>query len=91
MLNCKEVTRLVSESFDRNLSLRERFGLRLHMMMCSTCRLFRQLQHRIHTAIVTCGRRSHEQLASSDLGLPTDARSRLQSVVNSVINEESTD
>lgn len=89
MLNCKEVTQLVSESFDRRLSLRERFGLRLHTMMCSTCRLFRQLQHRIHKAIVTCGRRASSESQASPL--PDDARTRIDTVVQAAISNRSSD
>ena len=40
MLNCKEATRLVSESQDRKLSLRETLPLRLHLMFCAGCRNF---------------------------------------------------
>ncbi|HMO15898.1 MAG TPA: hypothetical protein PKD64_17885 [Pirellulaceae bacterium] len=41
MLNCKETTKLISDSLDRKLTFRERMGLWLHMMMCSLCRRFR--------------------------------------------------
>lgn len=37
MLNCKEATRLCSEALDRELALRERLTLRMHLMMCSGC------------------------------------------------------
>lgn len=40
MLNCREVTRLASESLERPLSLRERVGIWIHMRMCSGCRNF---------------------------------------------------
>lgn len=90
MLNCKEVTQLVSESFDRRLSLREYFGLRLHTMMCGTCHLFRQLQHRIHAAILTCGRRSHESSESTS-GLSEESRNRISSALQSAINDQNSD
>lgn len=38
MLSCKEVTRLVSQSQDRSLGLRERVALRLHFALCKGCR-----------------------------------------------------
>ena len=45
MLNCKEVTQLASESLDRKLTLKERIGLRFHLMMCKLCtRYVRQLK-----------------------------------------------
>lgn len=40
MLNCHEVTRLVSESKERPLLLKEKMALKMHTMMCSGCRNF---------------------------------------------------
>jgi hypothetical protein len=37
MFNCREVTRLVSESLDRKLPLSERIGVRIHLLMCKLC------------------------------------------------------
>jgi hypothetical protein len=37
MLSCREVTRLVSESLDRELSLRQRVSTKMHLMMCRLC------------------------------------------------------
>lgn len=42
MLTCKEATRLCSEALDRNLDLRERLSLRMHLMMCKGCTNFEQ-------------------------------------------------
>ena len=35
--NCDEVARLASESLDRDLSLRERVGVRFHKIICAWC------------------------------------------------------
>lgn len=40
MLNCREATRLLSESQDRALTLNERMTLKLHLLMCTGCRNF---------------------------------------------------
>lgn len=40
MLNCHEVTRLVSESKERPLSLKEKMSLKIHTTMCAGCRNF---------------------------------------------------
>lgn len=37
MLTCRHVTRLLSESGDRPLTFSERWGLRLHLFLCSGC------------------------------------------------------
>ncbi len=42
MLNCQSATRLVSESQERRLSVPEKMGLNVHLMMCSGCRNFSQ-------------------------------------------------
>lgn len=40
-MNCREATRLMSESMDRKLSAPEQLSLRLHIVICSGCRNFR--------------------------------------------------
>lgn len=42
MLSCKETAQLVSQSYDRRLSWRERLGVRLHMVICDACSHFRR-------------------------------------------------
>ncbi len=37
MFNCKDISRLVSESMDRRLSWRQRLGIRFHLLMCRYC------------------------------------------------------
>ncbi len=38
MLNCKEATELMSQRLDRELSMSQKIGLRLHLMLCAGCR-----------------------------------------------------
>jgi len=40
MMNCRQATRLISESQERPLTFRERLLLKMHTMMCSGCRNF---------------------------------------------------
>ena len=37
-ISCKEVTRLISEGLDRDLSLAERAQLQVHFAICRGCR-----------------------------------------------------
>jgi hypothetical protein len=37
---CKTATRLQSETLDRKLPLRQRFGLRVHLLLCKWCRRY---------------------------------------------------
>jgi len=36
-LSCKEISFVVSESLDRDLLLRERLSVKIHLMMCKAC------------------------------------------------------
>lgn len=40
MLSCKQTSQLLSQSLDRKLSLRERIGVRLHLLICDVCARF---------------------------------------------------
>jgi len=40
MKNCKQITMLVSESQDRDLSHLENMGLNFHFLFCSSCRRY---------------------------------------------------
>jgi hypothetical protein len=42
MLNCKQATELMSQEQDRLLSLTERIGLRLHVLICAGCANYRR-------------------------------------------------
>jgi predicted anti-sigma-YlaC factor YlaD len=35
---CKEASQLQSDGFERNLTLSERFRLRIHLLICGACR-----------------------------------------------------
>ncbi|MDI1245849.1 MAG: zf-HC2 domain-containing protein [Rhodoferax sp.] len=40
MMNCENITRLISESQDRTLSLTEKINLKMHVVMCAGCKNF---------------------------------------------------
>jgi hypothetical protein len=45
MLNCREATRLISQSMDAKLSWHRRLALKAHLLCCTWCRRYdRQLQ-----------------------------------------------
>lgn len=63
MLNCKEATRLCSEALDRELALRERLTLRMHLMMCSGCSNYQEQMAFIRRMTT---RFAHGELAARD-------------------------
>jgi hypothetical protein len=40
LTTCKEVSELLSQAQDRPLGMGEKFGLKLHLLMCDGCRNF---------------------------------------------------
>ena len=40
MLNCRQVTRLVSQSMDTKLRWYQSFGMRIHLLYCVWCRRY---------------------------------------------------
>lgn len=51
MFNCREVSYLVSQSMDHQLSLPQRIGVRFHLLMCRYCARFVRQLHRMREMI----------------------------------------
>ncbi len=61
MLNCREITRLVSESQDRPLTLGEKLSLRTHVIMCSGCRNYEKNMTSLRLATRAFAQGANEQ------------------------------
>jgi len=59
MLNCREATKLMSEAQEKPLALKTRFGLEVHLMMCSGCHNFKEQMAALRTM-------SHEYARGKD-------------------------
>ena len=76
MFNCNEISKKVSESFDRSLPLYQRMMIRIHLMMCKYCSRFKKQLVIIREAI-----RSEDENAAGlggASGLSSDARDRIK-------------
>lgn len=51
MLTCQQASELVSQSLDHPLNLKNRFKLKLHLMICSACHRFNRQMGQLHHAI----------------------------------------
>lgn len=40
-INCKEASRLISQGFDREMTMADRISLRVHLTVCEACTKFR--------------------------------------------------
>ena len=76
-LNCREAARLVSEGMDRRLSLLERIGLRLHLLICTACRQWRRQTTMIRRAL------RHVRREAEAERLSEPARKRIREAIDS--------
>ena len=53
MLSCKQASQIISQSLDRPLMMRERFALKLHLLICKYCKRFSQQLQTLRVAIKT--------------------------------------
>ena len=76
MLTCKEASQLMSQSYDRKLGLLERLGLKVHLLICDTCRkVYRQLDflHRFSRKVAA----EPEEVLDLQPGLSAEAQERI--------------
>lgn len=75
-MTCKDASRLISESQERLLGFRERWGLRLHLWMCDACRNFQRQVALMRKALRELGSRTETDAAGTDLS--PEARERIR-------------
>lgn len=96
---CSEITLLVSKGMDTRLTLRERFRLQFHFMICSGCKRFniqiQLLQKIIHQSfgstseIIGNSTAPTDELASAfPEAMPKEARVRIQTAISTAIGEQ---
>lgn len=84
MLTCKDASRLASKALDTPLSWRERWGLRIHLLLCTLCRRYvRELKF-----LSTAFRRARtDGIGLMRPKLSEAARSRIQKAVSGTEQE----
>jgi len=79
MLSCKEISKLVSESLDHDLSLWQRVNLWLHMSMCRLCSGFRNDLVHLHEETRELGRQfERDAEGETDIRLSAESRDRIK-------------
>lgn len=74
MLNCKETAELISRRLDQRLSRWQRLNLRVHLMMCGGCSIYKHQIETLHQLF-------REHFSASQAGepsLPDEARRRIK-------------
>ena len=80
MLSCKDASRLVSQSLDRPISVRERLALGFHLMFCKFCRRFARQLSQISAAIHGLTRQMERD---ESVRLPAEAGRRIAAALES--------
>jgi hypothetical protein len=78
MLNCRQVTRLVSQSMDAKLSWPSRLGIRLHLLYCVWCRRYARQLQLLRKATRNLPPESFAEPAQLSSEAKTEMRARLQ-------------
>jgi hypothetical protein len=77
-LPCQGMARLASESLDRDLVLRERVALRLHLLYCAACRRYERQLRLLRCAMQRLAKRLETDQPISAPLLPDEVRERIK-------------
>jgi len=82
-MTCREISKVVSDSLDRELPFRVRMELRLHLMMCGLCRNYHKQSLLIRKSLRFGG----DEL-TADHSIPEAAALRIQEALNAAVAEK---
>lgn len=83
MLTCKEATQLISKSLDRQLTRRERFAVRVHLLICKYCKRFAEQLLVVRQALS----RMTGSIENDDLILlPAETKTRIANSIESSLD-----
>jgi hypothetical protein len=77
-LPCQGMARLASESLDRELILRERMALRLHLLYCAACRRYERQLRLLRFAMRRLATRLETDQPLPGPALPVEVRERIK-------------
>ena len=78
MLRCREISKLVSESMERDLPLHRRLEVRMHLMICRMCARFAHQIRLLRQAARENPERLGPDESAPEARLPEDARERIK-------------
>lgn len=81
-LSCREASRLISESLDRDLTRREVWSLRLHTLLCSACQRFARQSEMIREAISQMPNALREKWTDSAAKLSNERRTQIKRLLS---------
>jgi len=81
MLDCKQTSQLISQSLDRSLTVRERFAMRLHLLVCQYCKQFSQHMQTLRVAFKTIVSTVE---SDNSIEMPSATKSRILRSIESI-------
>lgn len=81
MLDCKQTSQLISQSLDRSLTVRERFAMRLHLLVCQYCKQFSQHMKTLGVAFKTMVSTVE---SDNSIEMPSATKSRILQSIESI-------
>ena len=81
MINCKQASQFISASLDRHLTLRERFALKLHLLLCKYCKRFSQQLQSMRVAMTLLARSIEND---TSIMMPEATKNRITLLVENV-------
>ena len=82
MLRCREMSKLVSESMERDLPLRQRIEVWMHLMMCRLCSGFARQMQLLRRAVRENPERLGPEESAPEARLSEKARARIKATLH---------
>ena len=80
--SCKIASRLISDSFERKLSIKETISLKIHLMMCKGCTLASKQMNGIRNVLTDYTSGISSNPAPSNKSLSEKAKLRIKEKLN---------
>ena len=80
-MNCKQATLLLSEAQERDLTSREKLGLRLHVLLCTACRRFKKQLHLFQYLLSHASPKLIAAVYASDATLSSSRREKIKTML----------
>lgn len=81
MISCEQLTRLTSESLERDISFKEKMNMKLHIMFCQWCRRYEKQITFINRAIHNYIRQSNQSDKECHCRLSDKSRDSIRSKI----------
>ena len=78
MLSCKNASKIISQSLDRPLAMRECFALSLHLFICKYCKRFSQQLQTLRVALPASLKAIEDD---ATVEMPREAKNRIAALI----------